>query len=142
MTISTTINSEVGMVSTVNDDDVGVVKITGLQFPVTNLTTATTISAKQAGSFIIGNGSAAVTYVMPLAASCPGAFFVFRNSTAYANALTCSQETNGTKAFSTGDANGSKIALENVVGASVALFCDGKSFLVIGVSGSGTVSGT
>ena len=78
MTISTTINSEVGVVSTINDEDEGVVKVTGLQHPVVNLTTATTISAKQAGAFTFGNGSAAVTYVMPLAASCPGSMFVQR----------------------------------------------------------------
>lgn len=142
MTISTTINSEVGIVSTVNDEDQGVVKVTGLQTPIINLTTATTISAKQAGAFTIGNGSAAVTYVMPLAASCPGSIFVFRNTTAYANALTCSQETNGTLAFTNGEERGSKMALANVVGSSVAMISDGKSFLIFAASGSGAISGT
>jgi hypothetical protein len=142
MTISTTINSEVGLVSTINDEDQGIVKVTGLQFPITNLTTATTISAKQAGAFTIGNGSAAVTYVMPLASSCPGSLFTFRNTTAYANALTCSQEANGTLAFTDGENRGSKLAIQNAVGSSIALISDGKSFLLIGASGSGAISGT
>lgn len=142
MTISTTINSEVGIVSTINDEDQGVVKITGLQFPPTSLTTETTITPKQAGVFTIGNGSAAVTYVMPLASSCPGSSFIFRNTTAYANALTCSQETAGTKAFTDGTSNGSKLALANVVGSSVMMVSDGRNFLAFGASGSITISGT
>lgn len=142
MTVSTTINAEQGVVSTVNDEDEGTVKVTGLQMPVTNLTTATTISAKQAGSFTFGNGSSAVTYVMPLASSCPGSTFIFRSTTAYANALTCSQEANGTLAFTDGESRGSKVAVENVVGSSLALISDGKNFLLIGRSGSLAISGT
>ena len=79
---------------------------------------------------------------MPLASSCPGSVFTFRSLTAQANALTCSQEANGTKAFTDGTSNGSKVAVANVIGSSVSLLSDGKSFLVIGNSGSLTFSGT
>jgi hypothetical protein len=142
MTVSTTINSTEGVVSTINDEDQGVVRITGLQYPIIDLTTAATISAKQAGSFTFGNGSAPVTYVMPLASSCPGAMFIFRSKTAYANALTCSQEANGTLAFTDGENRGSRLAVAAMVGSSVALVSDGTSFLLLGASGSGAISGT
>lgn len=142
MPVSTTINSTLGVVSTTDPVGAGTVSITGLQTPVIALTTATTISAGQAGAFTFGTGVAAVTYVMPLASSCPGSVFTFRSTTAYANALTCSQEAGGTKAFTDGTDNGSKLAVTNVIGSSVSLISDGKSFLVIGNSGSLAFSGT
>ena len=142
MAVSTTIDSTLGVVSTNDDSGAGVVKITGLQSPVIALTTAATLSAGQAGAFTFGTGGSAVTYVMPLASSCPGAVFTFRTLTAQANALTCSQEANGTKAFTDGTSNGSKVAVANVIGSSVSLLSDGKSFLVIGNSGSLAFSGT
>ena len=142
MAVTTTIDSVLGVVSTNNSDGAGTVSIAGLQAPVVALTTAATLSAAQAGAFTFGTGGSAVTYVMPLASSCPGSVFTFRSTTAYANALTCSQEANGTKAFTDGTNNGSKLAVTNVIGSSVSLISDGKSFLVIGKSGSLAFSGT
>jgi len=142
MAVTTTIDATLGVVSTNDPAGTGTVTISGLQAPVIALTTAATISAAQAGAFTFGNGVAAVTYVMPLASSCPGSVFTFRSTTAYANALTCSQEANGTKAFTDGTNNGSKLAVTNVIGSSVSLISDGKSFLVIGKSGSLAFSGT
>lgn len=145
MSVSTTIDSVSGVVSTVDGagaSNPGTVTIAGLKAPVVALTTAATLSAAQAGAFTFGTGGSAVTYVMPLASSCPGSVFTFRSLTAQANALTCSQEADGTKAFTDGTSNGSKVAVANVIGSSVSLLSDGKSFLVIGKSGSLTFSGT
>jgi hypothetical protein len=142
MSVTTTIDSVLGVVSTNDPAGTGTVSITGLQHPVLALTTAQTLSAAQAGAFTFGNGEAAVVYVMPLASSCPGAVFTFRSLTVQANALTCSQEAAGTKAFTNGTSNGSKLAVANVIGSSVSLLSDGKSFLVIGNSGSLAFSGT
>ena len=136
MAVTTTIDSVLGVVSTNDPAGAGTVTVSGLRAPVTALTTAATISAAQAGAFTFGDGSAAVTYVMPLASSCPGAVFTFRSTTAYANALTCSQEVVNTKAFTNGTSNGSNLAVANVIGSSVTLISDGKSFLVLGNSGS------
>jgi len=142
MAVTTTIDSVLGVVSTNEPAGAGTVSIAGLQTPVIALTTAATISAAQAGAFTFGTGGSAVTYVMPLASSCPGAVFTFRSVTAQANALTCSQEANGTKAFTDGTLNGSKVAVANVIGSSMSLLSDGKSFIVLGNSGSLAFSGT
>jgi hypothetical protein len=142
MSVSTTIDSVLGVVSTNDPAGTGTVSITGLQHPVLALTTAQTLSAAQAGAFTFGDGGAPVVYVMPLASSCPGAVFTFRSLTAQANALTCSQEEAGTKAFTNGTSNGSKLAVASVLGSSVSLLSDGKSFIVIGNSGSLAFSGT
>ena len=93
------------------------------------------------------SGSAAVTWVMPTAASVPGGMLVFRSASAHAHAVTGSQETNGTKVFAgmagaTPANQGSKLALEAVQGCSVALVSDGLSFLVTAASGSCVISGT
>ena len=129
MTVSTTINSTLGVVSTVDGASTtnpGTVTISGLQSPVVALTTAATLSAAQAGAFTFGNGGSPVVYVMPLASSCPGSVFTFRNANAQPNALTCSQEANGTKAFTDGTSNGSKVALAGAAGNSVSLLSDGQ----------------
>jgi hypothetical protein len=145
MAVTTTIDSTLGVVSKPDTSSTaGTVTISGLQASVIALTTAATISAAQAGAFTFGNGGAPVTYVMPLASSCPGAVFTFRSVTAQANALTCSQEANGTKAFTDGTltGQGSKVAVANIIGSSMSLLSDGASFLVIGNSGSLAFSGT
>lgn len=153
MTVSTTIDATLGLVSTVDSANAsspgavtintgGTVTVAGLQAPVISLTSVATLSAAQAGVFTFGTGGAPISYVMPLASSCPGAMFTFRNANAQANALTCSQEANGTKAFTDGTSRGSNVAVAGVIGSSVSLLSDGKSFLVIGNSGSLAFSGT
>lgn len=144
MSVSTTIDSTSGVISTVDGGSGGgTVTIGGLKTPVTALTTAATLTAAQAGAFTFGGGAGgAIDYVMPLAASCPGSVFTFRSVTAYAHALTCSQETNGTLGFAGGSSNGSKVAVAAVVGSSVSLVSDGAKFLVLGNSGSLAFSGT
>jgi hypothetical protein len=104
------------------------------------------LSVSGGGVFTI-TGSAVAEVVMPLAAACPGATFVFRNLSLDAHYLTGSAEANGTKVFAgmagaAPDNQGSKLTLEGTVGKSVALVSDGLSFLVMAASGSCTLSGT
>jgi len=113
----------------------------------------TTVAAQTASSTIADpgvytiSGSSALTMTIPLAANVPGGLFVFRAASAHAHVLTGSQEANGTLVFAgmpgAIPANqGSALTLPAVVGSSVALISDGKSFLVTAVSGSCTISGT
>ena len=154
MSVTTTIDSTLGVVSTDVGAGAGSVTLGAVKQQVTALTTDQTLSLSQAGVVTV-SGSAALTYVMPTAASCPGSMFVVRSLSNYAHILTGSQETSGTKVFSllasgSSAVNGSALtlALAGAPGAatgggpSVALISDGKNFLVIGSSGSVTLSGT
>jgi hypothetical protein len=153
MTVSTTIDTVLGVVST-DVAGAGSVTLAGVKTQITPLTTASTLSLQQAGVVTV-SGSAVLTFVMPTAASCPGSMFVVRSLSNHAHVLTGSQESNGTKVFSllasgSSAVNGSALtlALGGTAGAatgggpSVALLSDGKNFLVIGSSGSVALSGT
>lgn len=147
---SVTINDTQGLV--VNKDGSGLTVQSPLS--VANLPT-TPVSPKTAITTLVSPGVYTMTaggnsgFVMPLASSVPGGIFVVRNGDAYANILTGSQEAQGTKVFKgfvsgtmMAQEEGSKISLPNIVGASVALISDGKSFLVLASSGSLSFSGT
>lgn len=92
-------------------------------------------------------GTGATQVIMPLASAVPGALFVLRSVSAYAHWLTGSAESAGTQVFAglpgtTGvSGSGSSLALPAVVGSSVAVVSDGKSFLLSALSGSCTISG-
>lgn len=147
------------MPRTIISDSFGVKQVgdsTGLQIDsalsssptlsVNSLTAASTLTA--GGVYTIAGSGGAVTTVMPLASTVPGSMFVFRGLSAHAHVLTGSQESNGTKVFcgtpgltgATG--SGSSLALSAVIGSSVVLVSDGKSFVLTGMSGSITISGT
>ena len=85
---------------------------------------------------------------LPLASAYPGGMYVFRAGGAYAFALTGSAEAEGTKVFVLGNLtaasarNGSKLALQGVAGASVAVMSDGVNYIVMPGSGSIAFSGT
>ena len=104
----------------------------------TALTAATTLVD---GGLYTVSGGGALTMVMPLASSVPGAQFIVRNLSAHAHALTGSAEAGGTKVFTDGTSRGSKIALAAAVGNSVTLVSDGVNFCVMANSGSLTISG-
>ena len=156
MSVSTTINTALGVVSTDVGAGAGSVTLGAVKQQVTALTTASTLSLSQAGVVTV-SGSSALTFVMPTAESCPGSMFVVRNLSNLAHVLTGSQEANGTRVFSllasgSNTFRGSALTLP-VAGAahatggggtSVALVSDGANFLVIGGSGSvgGMLSGT
>ncbi len=112
--------------------------------PVLASPTVFTAAANNTGSlpglYTISSTGAA-TVKMPLASAVPGGMFVFRSTTAQAHILTGSGETGGTKVFSSATTNGSSLALNNVVGSSVVLVSDGRSFLVSAISGTITISG-
>jgi hypothetical protein len=141
MSVTTTIDSVLGVVSTNDPAGAGTVTINGLQQGLTVLATGSTVTAGQAGLLTIG-GSEISQVVMPLASNCGGSMFTFRSVSAKAHFLTGSQEAAGVKVFTDGTSNGSKLTLTNVIGSSVSLLSDGKSFLVIGNSGSLAFSGT
>ena len=121
-------------------------------FPYTSTTTTVTTAQNNTGSLpglYVLNAGATATFKMPLASEYPGGTFIFRNGSdgGYANVLTGSGEANGTKVFVLGDPvaasakNGSSLALQAVVGASVALVSDGVNYIVMPGSGSLAFSG-
>ncbi len=107
-------------------------------YAVTAITAAATLSAANAGVNTISGGGA-LTLVMPLVATVPGATFVFRCASAHAHVLTGSGETNGTRVFHDSNGRGSRLTLSGTVGAAVTLMCDGSSFQVLGAT-SGSAS--
>lgn len=148
MSVKTTLNSTFGIVNTNAESGIVVEKDSSnagfAPFKVHTsgaYAAAATLTNGDAGVTTVAGGSA-TTLVMPLASTVMGSTFCFRSTSAQAHALTCSQETNGTKAFTDGTSNGSKLALPNIAGSAVTLFCDGVNFLVIGKSGSLTINGT
>ena len=139
------------------DGSKGLVQETGSGFEVNSSISlsslpTTSVVAKSAaetigspGVYTLSSSVAAITMVMPTAASVPGGVFVFRSTSAHAHALTGSLEADGVKVFAgqagaTPDGHGSKIALDSAEGSSVALVSDGKSFLVMAASGSCVIS--
>ena len=155
MAVSTTIDTALGVVSTVVDS-AATVAINGAiavnqnasntgfspySLTARNKSDSATLTLLDAGLVTVSKGSAA-TIVMPLASAVPGAMFVVRTTTAAPHVLTGSQETNGTLVFSNGTNNGSRATLTGVIGSSVSLLSDGKNFLVLGNSGSVTIAGT
>lgn len=163
MSVSTTIDSTNGVVTSIDavgSTTAGTVTVGGLKTRVVALTAAGTISLAQAGVITVsgsGGSGAPLTFVMPTAASCPGAMFVVRSISNHAHVLTGSQETAGTRVFSalasgSNTARGSALTFPiaapfgstTVGNPSVALVSDGVNFLVLGASGSiaGLLSGT
>lgn len=146
------------MPRTIISDSFGVKQVggsSGLQIdsalassPALNVNSLTAASTLTTGGVYTVSGNSAVTTVMPLASSTPGSMFVFRGLSNHAHVLTGSQETAGTMVFCgtpglTGAAgSGSSLSLSAVVGSSVVLVSDGKSFVLTGMSGSITISGT
>jgi hypothetical protein len=114
--------------------------------PIQTISTVANNTGSLPGVYEFTNTGAVSTLRMPLASSCPGGLFVFKNGTgvAQANVLTGSGEAAGTKVFTNGiDSQiGSSLVLNNIAGSSVALLSTGVSYLILASSGSVTVSGT
>lgn len=115
--------------------------------PTTTVSAQTSAGTLSAPGVYTLSGSSALTWVMPLASSVAGGTFVFRSASAHSHILTGSQESSGKKVFAgmagaTPAGEGSALALENIVGSSVALLSDGNKFLVMAASGSCALSGT
>ena len=147
-TVKTRLDSSHGVVTTLNDVGVSIEANVGNQGfspfkldTINAITSAGTLTAANAGLNTV-SGSSAIVSVMPPASAVPGALFTFRNLSAKAHALTGSQETAGTKVFCDGTDSGSKVALSSTVGRSITLLSDGVSFVILGTSGSYTISGT
>lgn len=139
MTIGTRVDSISGPVSSNNAAGLTIAKDTSNvgfgPFPVesaTAITSATTLTPGNAGVLTVSS-SAALTNILPTAASCPGAEFIFRNLSAHAHIITSSQETAGVTAIVSGASFvGAKITMAATVGAAVILKSDGVHFTVIG----------
>lgn len=117
------------------------------QLPTTTVSAQTVAATLTAPGVYTISGSDALTMIMPLASSVAGGMFVFRCASAHAHVLTGSQEVVGTKVFAgipgaIPEGQGSKLTLPAVVGSSVSLVSDGKSFLLMAASGSCSLNGT
>ncbi len=100
---------------------------------------STALTADQAGSHILSSSSA-LSVPMPVASEVPGSRWVFRCGSAHAHALISGSSETTIRPFTDGTDNGGQLALENVVGSSVVLMSDGANWLVLGRSGSLTIS--
>ena len=118
----------------------------------TTVTTNTTLGVAQAGSVIVSasNGAKAITVVMPLASTCAGTLWTFRNTSLDAHILTCSLETAGATAtrfceYQSVDGalatKGSALTFPAVLQTSAVLVCDGVNWVICGASGSLAVTG-
>ena len=115
--------------------------VTFENFPAIGTTIAlvTAQTASLPGIYTI-SGTAAANVTLPQASVHPGGVFVFRSLSPYAHFITGS-ETAPKRVFNDGVNAGSRLTLENVVGASVALQSDGVNYIVMAGSGSLTYAG-
>ena len=126
--------------------------LTSLPFsPVRNITgnqNAADVAVASPGAYAFASAFAH-SASLPLASAFPGATFVFRAGGAYAFALTGSAEAGGTRVFAgtpgivggTLAARGSKLTLPDVANSSVVLVSDGANYVVMGASGSYSITG-
>lgn len=99
--------------------------------PVSPLTTAG--ETMGGGGVYTVSGSAAIGVNLPAEASNAGIDVVVRTASAHAHVLTGSSITDGTDV-------GTELALAAIEGSSVVLKCDGSQYIVLGSSGSITLS--
>lgn len=150
MALNTRLDSTLGSITTNGITGISIEKNANNRgfapFAVDGLVTVTSSSTFDAAICGVNtlSASTAITGTMPKASDVPGAMMIFRNLSTNAVQLTSSQETAGTKVFTTqasgAAGNGQKCNIPGVVGASVALVSDGVNFLVLSFSGSVTLS--
>lgn len=108
-----------------------------------SLTSTSTLTAAQATGLILISGSAALTTTLPTASLAGGQMVCFRSLSAHAHVLTGSdsgiqsfsrQVFSGTLGAVAG--TGGALTFPAAVGASVALMCDGRNWLICGASGT------
>jgi hypothetical protein len=133
MSVSTTIDSAKGVVSTNNASGITLeVNSANSGFRpyaaplVRAITSLITLSAGDAGNMTVTGGSP-VTIVMPDAANCIGAEFTIRSLSAQAHVISGS-----TTMFACSSSVGAQITLAASIGSSVSLKSDGLVFLVLG----------
>lgn len=145
MPLKTRIDTALGPVTYKDDTGISIERTTANRgfapFPVDGVPTigSSTLTAGDGGVNII-SGSGVQTVVLPTAASCPGAEFVFRVGSASAHVVTSSQETAGSTVIVSGSVAGAKITFDSSVGASVILKSTGAHFIVVGNFGNNPVS--
>jgi len=145
MTLKTRIDTAKGPVVTNNDTGVSIERNTSNRgfspFPVDSVPTigSSTLTAGAAGVSII-SGSGVQTVVLPLAANCPGAEFIFKVGSASAHIVTSSQEVTGSTVLVSGSVVGAALTFAASIGASTILKSDGSHFIVVGNFGVNPVS--
>lgn len=97
------------------------------------------LTPNQAGSLVLSS-SAALTVPLPAAGLVPGSRWVFRVGSEHAHVLISGSAETTARPFTDGTDNGGQVALENVLGSSVVLMSDGANYVVLGNSGSLTLS--
>jgi hypothetical protein len=98
-----------------------------------------TLRSDQAGSYVV-SGSAVITVTMPAASEVQGTLWSFRAGSNHAHVIISGSSETVIRPFTDGTDNGGSVATENVVGSSMAIMCDGASFLILGSSGSLTLA--
>lgn len=118
----------------------GAVTLSGsMQSSVTAITSHTTSSV--GGVYTISSSTAAtVAVTLPDPSTVPGSMFIYRNLSADAHTLSSSQVTADTFTICSSASNGSRVALTAGIGCSVSMVSDGANYIVIGQSGSLTIS--
>lgn len=145
MPLKTRIDSALGPVTYKDETGISIERTTANRgfapFPVDGVPTigSSTLTAGDGGVNVI-SGSGVQTVVLPTAASCPGAEFVFKVGSASAHIVTSSQETAGTTALVSGSVAGAKLTFAATVGASAILKSDGTHFIVVGNFGNNPIS--
>lgn len=104
------------------------------------ISSSTALTPDDAGKPFILSGSAVLTVPMPPASTVPGGQWVFRVGSVHAHVLISGSAETTTKPFTDGTSSGGQLALANVVGSSVVLVSDGANYVVLGNSGSLTIS--
>lgn len=99
-----------------------------------SLETDTALLPESAGVKVLSSSSGVITAEMPVASSCAGSQWIFRAGSEHAHVIT------GTTSFTDGTDVGNQIALEATVGCSVVLVSDGLNFVILGNSGTLTLS--
>ena len=100
---------------------------------------STALTPNQAGSHVLSS-SAALTVPMPAAGAVPGSRWVFRAGSVHAHVLTSGSSETTIRPFTDGTDNGGQLAIASVIDSSVVLMSDGANWVVLGGSGSVTIS--
>lgn len=109
------------------------------QASVTNITANTTFSAGQAGILVL-SGDVILTGTLPRTEGNYGMMLTIRCGSNHAHALSSSLDAQDNLNITNGTAHGNKLTFDNVSGSSVCLLNDGVNWLVLGNSGSLTIT--
>lgn len=106
-----------------------------------------TLTAGDAGVLVMSAANGVLTGTLPLASASPGTQFIFRTTSPSAHVLTASVgdgnvfvENRSNPAGNVTGSDGTKLVMPAIVGSSVVLLCDAVNWVVLGGSGTFTLS--